>query len=287
MSKQLRFFNMYLTTTISVSMVLFLIGLLCTLLLTSQNVINGIKENVNLTLVLTEDADSAQVARCNQMLTYAPYCKSFRYVSQDDALQEHIEQLGEDPSKFLGYNPLHSSFELHPTATYAHPDSMRVIDAQLSALPYVERVVYQQTVIDLLNSNFSKAAWGLLIIAAILLLVALTLIINTIRLQIYSQRFIIRTMSLVGATSWIIRAPFVRKNMGIGLAASMLATAILAAAIYYVQFKLGITLFALTWQNICFVVATITTCGIIITTFAALFSTGRYLRMKTDTLYQI
>ena len=285
MSKQLRFFNMYLTTTISVSMVLFLIGLLCTLLLTSQNVINRIKENVNLTLVLTEDVDSAQVARCKQMLTYAPYCKSFRYVSQQDALQEHIEQLGEDPTKFLGYNPLHSSFEVHPTATYAQPDSMRVIDAQLSALPYVERVVYQQTVIDLLNSNFSKAAWGLLIIAAILLLVALTLIINTIRLQIYSQRFIIRTMSLVGATSWIIRAPFVRKNMGIGLAASALA--ILAGAIYYVQFKLAITLFALTWQNICFVVATITVCGILITTLAALFSTGRYLRMKTDTLYQI
>lgn len=287
MSKQLRFFNMYLTTTISVSLVLFLVGMLCTLLLTTHTAINRIKENVNLTIVLNNDADSLAIERCAHMLENAQYCKDFRYISKEDALEEHIKLLGEDPAKFLGYNPLNNAYEMHPTALYAHPDSVAIINTKISSLPYVEKVIYQQNVIDILNSNVSKAAWGLLAIAAILLFIALALIINTIRLQIYSKRFIIRTMSLVGATSWNIRTPFVLRNMGIGLAAAMLAIAAHAAVIYYVQFELGTILFELTWQNTTFIAASILLSGVIITTGAAIFSTGRYLRMNTDTLYKI
>lgn len=287
MSKQLRFFNMYLTTTISVSLVLLLIGCLGTLLLASNTLINRIKENVSLTVVLNEEADSLSLTRCNRMLDHASYCKQYTYISQQEALTEHINNLGEDPTVFLGYNPLQASYEIHPTAEYAHPDSIAKIDAQLSALPYVDRVIYQQDIVALLSTNFTRAAWSLLIITAILLLIAITLIVNTVRLQIYSKRFIIRTMSLVGATAHMIRAPFVRRNFVMGLAASVLAITILGGIIYYIQTRLGIILFELTYFNIGFLVALITISGILITTLAAAFSTGRYLRMNAETLYRI
>lgn len=287
MSRPLRFFNMYLTSTISVSLVLVLIGMLCCLLLSANSLVKRIKENVAVTIVLNQDADSTAIAGCDKMLSHAPYCHEYKYISREHALQEHIKTLGEDPSKFLGYNPLSNAFEFHPTDIYAHPDSIATIEEMLTALPYVDRLIYQQDVLALMNKNFVKVAWGLIGIAAVLLLIALVLIINTIRLQIYSKRFLIRTMTLVGATGWMIRAPFVRRNIGIGLVAAVIAILILAGAFYYLQFRMGIRLFEINTINIAFLAGTIIICGTLITTLAAIFSTGRYIRMNADTLYRI
>lgn len=283
----LKFYNMYLTSTISVTLVLLLVGLLAILLLASNSLVNRIRENVSLTLVMSEEADSTSYARLEKMLDAAPYCKDYVFVSKEQALEEHIELLGEDPTLFVGYNPLSDSYEVHPTALYAHPDSVAHIDEVLTSLPYVDRVVYQKDVLKLMNHNFGKAAWGIIGVALVMLFIALTLIINTIRLQIYASRFIIRTMSLVGATSWVIRKPFVGRYVLIGFVSSLLAIAVLGGVVYYITFKLGIVLFALSLVNIAFVAGVILVSGILITTLAALFSTGRYIRMKADTMYRI
>lgn len=287
MSRKQRFFNMYLTTTISVSLVLLLIGFLCVLLITSQTMVNRIKEDTCLTLVLEAETDSSTISRCDRMLETAPYCKTHRYISREEALEEHITMLGEDPTRFLGYNPLRATFELHPTAEFCHPDSIANIEAELSALPYIERVLYQVDMLRGMNRSFVTLAWGMLGITGLLLLIALALLVNTIRLQIYSKRFIIRTMSLVGATSWMIRRPFLRKNLTIGLCASALAICILGISMYYVQFHLGILLFEPTCLNVGIIAGVIFFFGIFMTGLAAIFTTGRYLRMDADTLYRI
>ena len=278
---------MYLTTTISVAMVLFLIGLECVLLLSTRSLIDSVKENTTVEILLKQNADSATFSRMQKLLTASSYCKDCRFVSADEALQEHITYLGEDPSKFLGYNPLSASFEMHVNAPYANPDSLVLIEAKLMSLPYVDKVLYQKDLLSVLNRNINKLSFVLMIVAGLLLLISLVLIGNTIRLQIYSKRFIINTMTLVGATAWMIKAPILRKNIGLGLVAAILALAVIAGAIFYIQRHFGVLLFAPTKENIAFVAGVVVITGLLITLVASLFATGRYIRMKTDTMYEI
>lgn len=282
-----RFFNMYLTTTISVSLVLLLVGMLCVISLAANSLIMRVKQDVVLTVVLADKTDSTDLSRFDQMLEAVPYCYTYRYVSKQEALEEHIRNLGEDPSQFLGYNPLNDSYEIHPTVPYANPDSMVHIEEQLSSLPYVSRVIYQKDVLQLMNSNLNDVAIILLAAVGILLLIALALIINTIRLQIYSKRFIINTMTLVGATAWTIRRPFVWNNVVMGFFAGVLALVALGGMVYYVNIRLGILLFALTWQNLALLSGTVMLLGIVITFLASVFATGHFIRMKTDSLYKM
>ena len=282
-----RFRNSYLTAAVSVSLVLCLIGMECVLLLSAGALVTRMRENLTLTAVLTQDADSAQCARLESVLTAGGQCSSFTYVSKEQALQEHIASLGEDPAAFLGYNPLTASYEIHPTDAYSHPDSLEVLAAQLESLPYVSEVIYQRDLADLMSSNVNDITWVMLIVALVLLLVSMVLIINTIRLQIYAKRFLINTMTLVGATSWVTRRPFVLRNMLMGFCASIVALIVLSGVVYYVDFELGVLLFPLTWQNIAFVSAVVVGAGLLITLFASLIATGRYIRMDNNSLYEI
>ena len=281
------FRNSYLTAAISVSLVLCLIGLECVLLLSAGALVTRMRENITLTAVLTDDADSTQCARLETILGGNDYCSSFAYVSKEQALQEHIASLGEDPSQFLGYNPLSASYEIHPTEGYSNPDSLAVLADKLTALPYVSEVIYPRDLADLMSSNVHQFSVILLVVALALLLVSMVLIVNTIRLQIYAKRFIINTMTLVGATSWVTRRPFVLRNMLMGLISGLVALAILSGVVYYVEIKMGIMLFPLTWQNISFVSAVVLCSGVLITLFASLIATGRYIRMDNNSLYEI
>lgn len=245
------------------------------------------RENITLTAVLSQDADSAQCARLEQILTVSPACSGYRYVSKEQALEEHVASLGEDPSAFLGYNPLSASYEIHPTDTYSAPDSLAVLAENLEALPYVTEVIYPRDLADLMSNNVQEFSIILLAVALALLLISLALIVNTIRLQIYSKRFIINTMTLVGATSWVTRRPFVGKNMLMGFLSGLVALAILSGIVYYVEVRLGILLFPLTWQNIAFVSAVVLCCGLLITLLASFIATGRYIRMDNNSLYEI
>ena len=245
------------------------------------------RENMTITAVLTQDADSAQCARLEAVLDAGGHCSSYTYVSKEQALQEHITYLGEDPSVFLGYNPLSASYEIHPTDAFSHPDSLALFAEQLETMPYISEVIYPRDLADMMSSNVHDITLAFLIVALVLLLVSMVLIVNTIRLQIYSKRFIINTMTLVGATSWVIRRPFVRRNMLMGLLAGLVALAVLSGVVYYVEFNLGVLLFPLTWQNITFVSAVVLCSGLLITLLASLIATGRYIRMDNNSLYEI
>lgn len=282
-----RFRNSYFTASVSVSLVLCLIGLECVLLLSAGALVTRMRENMTITAVLTQDADSAQCARLEAVLAAGGHCSSYTYVSKEQALQEHITYLGEDPSVFLGYNPLSASYEIHPTDAFSHPDSLALFAEQLETMPYISEVIYPRDLADMMSSNVHDITLAFLIVALVLLLVSMVLIVNTIRLQIYSKRFIINTMTLVGATSWVIRRPFVRRNMLMGLLAGLVALAVLSGVVYYVEFNLGVLLFPLTWQNITFVSAVVLCSGLLITLLASLIATGRYIRMDNNSLYEI
>ena len=282
-----RFRNSYITAAVSVALVLCLIGLECIVLLSAGALVARMRENITLTAVLTQSADSTQCAQLERILNASPSCSSFYYISREQALKEHIATLGEDPSSFLGYNPLSASYEIHPSDQYSAPEQLEELATNLEELPYVTEVLYPRDLADLMSSNVSEFSVILLVIAVVLLLVAMVLIVNTIRLQIYSQRFLINTMTLVGATSWVTRRPFVLRNMLMGFIAGLVALAVLSGVVYYVEIKMGILLFPLTWQNIAFVSVVVLCSGLLITLWASLIATGRYIRMDNNSLYEI
>lgn len=282
-----RFFNMYLTTTISVAMVLLLVGIECIMVLSARNVMINLKENLAITVVVCNESDSTDIVRLGRVLQSMPSCKQCQFVSKQDALTEHIEHLGVDPSEFLGYNPLSDAYELSLNASYAQQDSIAKIEAQLRELPYVEDVIYPKDVVSLLDNNLTEVALILSGVAIVLLLMAFALIINTVRLHIYSKRFIINTMRLVGATPSVIRTPFIKRNLWMGLEAGAIAIVLLLFALLYMEKRLGIILFPLTWQNISIVIAAVLVVGEAITFLASLFATSRYVRMKIDKMYEI
>ena len=285
--KRRSLFNMYFTTTISISLVLFLVGLECVVLMSAHELVRHVRENVVLTVVLSDMASQEDVARLDNLMQVAPYVNGSDYISREEALQEHIDNLGEDPQKFLGYNPLTDAFEVNLHAEYAQIDSIHVIEQSLLALPYVDKVIYQADIVKQLDSNLQEASLILLAIALALLVIALVLISNTIQLQVYSKRFLINTMRLVGATPWVIKWPFIRRNMLMGVEAACVALLMLAATYYYFVNRLGIRLFALTEQNIAIIIVAVVFVGWFITFFASLAATNRYIRMKTSKMYEI
>ena len=280
-------FNMNFTTTISVSLVLFLIGLECVVLMSARELVRHVRESVELTIVLNEEVTSDEIQRMQTLMEAAPYCLDVQFISREQALQEHIDNLGEDPQKFLGYNPLTDAFEIHLYEQYTLSDSILTIEQQLRSLPYVDNILYQQDVVKTLDHNLNEISVVLLLVALALLIIALVLISNTIQLQVYSKRFIINTMRLVGATPWVIKWPFIRRNLLMGLEASLIACAMLAFAYYYCMERLGVMLFPMTKMHIGFLVAVVLLCGLIITFLASLAATNRYIRMKTNKLYEI
>ena len=278
---------MYVTTSVSITLVLFLVGLVAMVTLSAHRMIEQVRHNVTLTVVLSEDADSAQVERCGVVLRAAPYCHECRYISKQDALEEHIRSLGDDPSQFLGYNPLLASYEINLKSAYANPDSIAVVERQVSRFPYVKQVMYQRDLVELLEHNVSQVTLVLIGLAAMLLLIAYVLIINTIRLHVYSHRFLINTMRLVGATPWVIKRPFVARSLRMGLWSALMAMALLAGLFYYVQYSMHIVLMPITWQNVAIIAGIVLVTGEVLTLIGSLIAVNRYIRMDTERMYAI
>ena len=278
---------MYFTTTISVALVLFLVGLESMLFLSAHELMRHVKESMVLSIVMTENTNDEDIARMERLLDVVPYSLDYQYISREQALQDHIENLGENPQDFLGFNPLTDAFEVHLNADYAQMDSVARIEESLLTLPFVAKVVYQKDVMKVLDNNLSEVSFMLSGIALILLLIALVLISNTIQLQVYSKRFIINTMRLVGATPWVIKWPFVRRNLRMGIEAALVALMLLAMTYYYCQVHMGVMLFPLIWQNVGVVIALMLAIGLLITFLASVAATNRYIRMKTSKMYEI
>jgi len=278
---------MYVTTSVSITLVLFLVGLVAMVTLSAHRMIEQVKHNVTLTVVLSPEADSAQVARCGAVLSESPYCHACRYISKEEALEEHIRSLGDDPAQFLGYNPLLASYEVNLTSPYANVDSIAVLESRIGQLPYVKQVIFQKDLVELLEHNVSQVTLVLIGLAAMLLLIAYVLIINTIRLHVYSHRFLINTMRLVGATPWVIKRPFVARSLRMGCWSALLALLMLAGLFYYVQYSMNIVLMQLTWQNIAFIAFVVLLTGELLTLIGSLIAVNRYIRMDTERMYAI
>jgi len=222
-----RIFRSYLTSTISISMVLFLIGMLGVVLLNAERLAKYVRENIGFTLVLNEDVQEQQIADLQKSLKATAFVKSVEYIDKEKAAEKLKKDLGEDFTGFLGYNPLLSSVDVKLLADYATPEKLVVLEKKFMEYPQVKEVFYQHDMVKIINENVQKIGFILIFFSALLLLIFFTLINNTIRISIYSQRFIINTMLLVGATNSFIRAPFVKRSIWYGVIGALMANLLL------------------------------------------------------------
>jgi cell division transport system permease protein len=285
-TKRDSFFNLYFTSTISITLALFMVGLVAFLLLWANHTAKYTKENIVIAIVLHDSIQQSDIQRVSDYLKKADFIKAYRYVSKESALNEHINDLGDDPTEFLGYNPLKATIEVNLKADYANSDSLKVIEPKLRNYSFVEDVVYQKDMISDLNMNVSKISLVLLLIALLFLITTIILINNTIRISIYSKRFVINTMKLVGAKAWFIRKPFLKRFIFNGLLASFFAIIGLFGIGYYLK-QLDSTLPLYDWHFFLPIAGLVLVTGFLISFLAALFAINRYIRMKTDEMYFI
>lgn len=281
------FFNLHFTTTVSVALVLFMVGLISFLFIFTHEMTNYAKENIGFSVVLRDDCSQNDISRIEKFLASAPFVKSSFYISKEQALADHVADLGEDPTKFLGFNPLQASIEVKLRANFTDSANVAQARQKVTVFKGVQEVVYQEDVISLLNKNVQRLSIIFGAITLVLLFISIALINNTIRITVYSDRFIINTMKLVGAKAWFIRRPFIRKNLLNGLWAAFIAIGLLAGAVYYIQNEIGATLNLYQPKFWLPVVVVVFVVSFVIIFFAALSGVNRFLRLKTDDLYYI
>jgi cell division transport system permease protein len=275
----------YLTLVVSVSLVLFLLGVLGLVLINAKELSDYFRESLSFSVMLSDDAKEADIRMLQKDLDGKLYVKSTEYVSKDEAAVKMKEDLGEDFINFLGDNPLPPSIDVYLFANYTSPDSVAKIEKYVLEYPFVKEVYYQESLLFLINENVKKISFFLLVISSFLFLIALTIINNTIRLSVYSKRFIIRTMQLVGANRSFIRRPFLVQSALHGLLAALLAMGLLMGLLYLIEkeFFMMFT-FESTDLLILLGVALIAT-GVLINLISTFFSVNRYLSISEDQLY--
>lgn len=275
----------YVTLVVSVSLVLFLLGILGLVLINAKGLADYFRESLSFWVMLDDDAKEADIRLLQKDLDAKDYVKSTEYVSKEKAAAKMKEELGEDFISFLGENPLPPSIDVYLVSEYTRPDSVTKIEKYILEYPFVKEVYYQESLLYLINENVNKISLFLLIISFFLFLIALTIINNTIRLSIYSRRFLIRTMQLVGATRSFIRKPFIIQSAFHGFLAALTAMLLLMGLLYMIEkeFFLMFT-YENTFLLILLGLAIIVT-GIIINMVSTYFSVNRYLSISEDKLY--
>ena len=213
----------YISVVVSITLVLFLMGLLSTVLFHSKAIANQVQENIAFTVLLKPDSKQIMVKQFQRQLKLSEHVKKTEFISKNEAVETLKEDLGEDFIKFLGFNPLTDAIDIHFQAYYTQTNSPEKIEEELLAVPIVQEVIYDKSLIKLLNDNLKKVSYTLLLLSLFFSVIAIALINSSIRLTIYSKRFLIKTMQLVGATKPFIRKPFMQKSLLHGLFASALA----------------------------------------------------------------
>lgn len=275
----------YITSLISITLVLLTIGLMALLVLYANKLSTFAKENISLKVVISDEVKEADILRLKKSIDASRYVKTTDYVTKEEAAKEHMEYLGEDFVSFLGFNPLLPMIQVRVNANYANNDSLAIIQKELASVNGVKEVKYDKDMVQMLNDNIRKISLGILVLSALLILIAIVLINNTIRLSIYAKRFIIRTMQLVGASRGFIRRPYIWKGVIQGIISAFLAiAAIIGILDLFVQGMpelkeiKDIDLFIISFG---FVIAM----GIIISWITTFFAVRKYLKMKVDKLY--
>jgi len=276
----------YLTTIVSITLVLFMLGLLGLILLNSKKLGDHVRENIGFSIIMNPGVKEARIMELKKNLDASEFVKYTEYITPEEAAEELQNELGEDFIGFLGFNPLLPSIDLRLNAQYANIDSLKVIESHLLENTDIKEVYYQESLVEMINKNVRRISFFILIFSFLLLIIAIALINNTIRLSVYSKRFLIRSMQLVGATKSFIRTPFILTGILHGLLAALIASSALVGILYALlqqipelvtinDFKIIAVLFA-------FVVIT----GVLITWLSNLSAVNKYLKAKPDELYQ-
>jgi cell division transport system permease protein len=275
----------YFTSTISIALVLFMLGLVGLLMLNAKKLSDYVKENINFTLVLNADTREVDIIKLQKELESAPYVKTTEYITRERAAREFTQTLGEDFVGFLGNNPLLASIEVKLFAEYTNPDSLNLINKKFQAMPNVDQVIYEKTLITQVNENVKKISIFLLGFSGLLFLIAIALINNMVRLLAFSKRFIIRTMQLVGATGGVIRKPFLIRSLWHGFIASVVAFSLILIMLYFIKKEFPDLLFFTNFYVILILFAGISALGIIINLVCTFFAINKYLYIDIDKLY--
>lgn len=278
--------TIYISTIFSIALVLLMLGMLGLILVHAKNLSNYVKENIVLNIIVDEGAKETEVLQFQKELNANQAIKSTVYVNKEMAARNLTNDLGEDFVNFLGYNPLLSTIDVYLKADYANNKSIDALKASIAKNPIVKEVIYQSSLIDMVNKNINTIGLIILGFAAILLIISVALINNTIRLAIYSQRFLIKSMQLVGATRNFIRKPFILLAALHGLIAAFIAILILLGILFYAQREIPEMIILRNYTEFGIVLASLVVVGIFITAISTSFAVSKYLNLKIYDLYR-
>ena len=277
----------FVTACISTSLVLVLLGVVTLVVLSAKSLSEHVRENLELSLLLNEEVSKHEVDRIVEYVAAQRYTKEVDYISKEEILAEQTESMGLDPTEFLGYNPSTASIEVKLKANYANTDSIIPIKNRLMRYTQIREISYPSELMDSVNDNIRKVSAVLLVLALALSLISFSLINNTIKLTIYSQRFLLHTMKLVGASWGFIRRPFMWRNFAIGITSGIVACGIIGGSIYlllYYEPQIG---YLFTLPTLAIVGGSVMLFGVIIALLCANISINRFLKMKAGDLYYI
>jgi cell division transport system permease protein len=264
-----------------------MLGIISMFILIGNELSMYVKENLTLSVIINESAEEEDILKAQQKLQKRSYVKELRYISKEEALEELADELGEDPVEFLGFNPLSASFEINLKSVYANNDSISLIVSQIEKIDVVKKVDYQKNLIHEVNQNLKKITFSLLAVAALLLIISFVLINNTMRLLIYSNRFLIHTMKLVGATRSFIRQPYLFQGMIIGVIASIFAMLYIVGVFYWYAPDLEMFIDFHDTRLYITIFSTIMFFGIVITGISTFLALNKYLKHNLDDLYYL
>lgn len=280
-----RLISSYFSVVLSIALVLFLLGLLGMLVLNAKKVSDHFKEQVVVTIYLKETAKEVEIKQLEKSLAMADYVKSIEYVSKEQAAEFLKEENGEDFMDFVGYNPLQNSIDVHLKADFVTSEHLELISEEAISKTFVDEVTYDNDLVNLMNENVQKISFWVLVISGIFTIIAVLLINSSIRLAVYSKRFTIKTMQMVGATKQFIRRPFVWKSVRLGIIGAVLALIGMAIVLYYINKTFPELGLLNTPFLIVLLFVVVFALGIVITWISTHFATQRFLNLKTDALY--
>lgn len=275
----------WFTTFISTTLVLVLLGMVFLSVFLAKRLSDSVKEDLTVTVLLSEEATEPELATLKARLSTERFVSRIDYISKEQALKEQIKAMGSDPSDFLGANPFTASFEIHMKAAYSNSDSLNWISTYLKEQPMTDDVIYQKELVDAINTNLHRLSYVFLFLAALLTLVSVALINNTVRLSLYASRFVIRTMKLVGATHGFIRRPFMSRSFYMGLTAAIVANGLLFGGIQMItRYDPSTTVYFDDMMLLC-TGALIIVISLTLTLACTYFSTNKYLKKKASEVY--
>ena len=275
----------YMTSVISISLVLLLIGIIGLLLLNAQKLSRHVKENIGFSVILEDNIREVEMIRLQKNLDAMRAVKSTQYITKEQAARELQDELGEDFIEFLGYNPLLPSIEVRLFAEYANPDSVVKIEEKIVSNAQVKEVAYQKSLVEIVNHNIKKISLILSAFSAMLLMISLSLINNTIRLTLYSSRFLIKTMQLVGATKKFVRKPFITKSLTQAFYSIILAFILLGGIIYALATQIPELAILNDIDTLAILFGSVMAIGFVIVWISTWFAVNKYLRLRADELY--